>query len=150
MAKRGVEVRGDSPAEDSDLMKITPLGSGQEVQISQSWSWWNSLVAIAMKLVKFEWKHKDHDLQVGRSCHIVQFKDKKIMLDCGIHPGLTGMDALPFVDMIEADQVRIYILSRNSKLILRSTFCSSLTSTWTTPAPCPGSSRKPPSAANAS
>jgi hypothetical protein len=27
------------------------------------------------------------------------------MLDCGIHPGLTGMDALPFVDMIEADQV---------------------------------------------
>ena len=45
MAKRGVEVRGDSPAEDSDLMKITPLGSGQEVQISQSWSWWRSLVA---------------------------------------------------------------------------------------------------------
>jgi hypothetical protein len=28
------------------------------------------------------------------------------MLDCGIHPGLTGMDALPFVDMIEADQVK--------------------------------------------
>ena len=27
------------------------------------------------------------------------------MLDCGIHPGLSGMDALPFVDMIEADQV---------------------------------------------
>ena len=24
-------MRGDSPAEDSDLMKITPLGSGQEV-----------------------------------------------------------------------------------------------------------------------
>ena len=36
MAKRGVEVRGDSPAEDSDLMKITPLGSGQEVQISHT------------------------------------------------------------------------------------------------------------------
>ena len=32
------------------------------------------------------------------------------MLDCGIHPGLTGMDALPFVDMIEADQVRIYFV----------------------------------------
>ena len=66
-----------SPTEESDLMKITPLGSGQEV---------------------------------GRSCHVVQFKDKKIMLDCGIHPGLTGMDALPFVDMIEADQVRIYFV----------------------------------------
>ena len=47
-----------SPSEESDQMKITPLGSGQEV---------------------------------GRSCHVVQFKDKKIMLDCGIHPGLTSM-----------------------------------------------------------
>ena len=62
MAKRGVEVRGDSPAEDSDLMKITPLGSGQEVKISQSWSWWKSLVVNAMNLVKFLWKHKDYDL----------------------------------------------------------------------------------------
>ena len=59
-----------SPSEESDQMKITPLGSGQEV---------------------------------GRSCHVVQFKDKKIMLDCGTQPGLTGMDALPFVDCIEAD-----------------------------------------------
>lgn len=77
MAKRSAEGRA-SPAEDSDLMKITPLGSGQEV---------------------------------GRSCHIVQFKDKKIMLDCGIHPGLTGMDALPFVDMIEADQIDLLLIS---------------------------------------
>jgi len=77
MAKRVAEGRS-SPAEDSDLMKITPLGSGQEV---------------------------------GRSCHIVQFKDKKVMLDCGIHPGLTGMDALPFVDMIEADQIDLLLIS---------------------------------------
>ena len=67
-----------SPTEESDLMKITPLGSGQEV---------------------------------GRSCHVVQFKDKKIMLDCGIHPGLTGMDALPFVDCIEADQIDLLLIS---------------------------------------
>ena len=90
MAKRGMEVRGDSPAEDSDLMKITPLGSGQEV--------------VLTRLI-FSWSQNYSTLKVGRSCHIVQFKDKKIMLDCGIHPGLTGMDALPFVDMIEADQV---------------------------------------------
>jgi len=77
MAKGGVEVI-NMPAEESDLMKITPLGSGQEV---------------------------------GRSCHIIQFKDKKIMLDCGIHPGLSGMDALPFVDMIEADQVDLLLIS---------------------------------------
>lgn len=67
-----------APAEDSDLMKITPLGAGQEV---------------------------------GRSCHIIDFKEKKIMLDCGIHPGLTGMDALPFVDMIEADQIDLLLIS---------------------------------------
>ena len=90
MAKRGMEVRGDSPAEDSDLMKITPLGSGQEV--------------VLTRLI-FSWSQNYSTLKVGQSCHIVQFKDKKIMLDCGIHPGLTGMDALPFVDMIEADQV---------------------------------------------
>ena len=36
------------------------------------------------------------------------------MLDCGIHPGLSGMDALPFVDMIEADQVikHFYLFSK--------------------------------------
>ena len=46
-----------------------------------------------------------------RSCHVIQFKDKKIMLDCGIHPGLTGMDALPFVDCIEADQIDLLLIS---------------------------------------
>ena len=49
MAKRGVEVRGDSPAEDSDLMKITPLGSGQEVKISQSWSMVMVMVEIPLE-----------------------------------------------------------------------------------------------------
>ncbi|KAF3835834.1 hypothetical protein F7725_028392 [Dissostichus mawsoni] len=34
--------------------------------------------------------------EVGRSCIILEFKGRKIMLDCGIHPGLEGMDALPF------------------------------------------------------
>ena len=67
-----------SPTDDSDLMKITPVGSG---------------------------------LEVGRSFHVVQFKDKKNMFDCGIHPGLTGMDALPFVDCIEADHIDFLLIS---------------------------------------
>ena len=25
--------------------------------------------------------------EVGRSCHLLQFKGKSILLDCGIHPG---------------------------------------------------------------
>jgi len=49
--------------------------------------------------------------EVGRSCIMLEFKGKKIMLDCGIHPGLSGMDALPFVDMIEADQIDLLLIS---------------------------------------
>lgn len=33
-------------------------------------------------------------------------------LDCGIHPGLSGMDALPFVDLIEADEVDLLFISQ--------------------------------------
>ncbi|KAL0870191.1 hypothetical protein ABMA27_006335 [Loxostege sticticalis] len=42
---------------------------------------------------------------------MLEFKGKKIMLDCGIHPGLSGMDALPFVDLIEADEVDLLLIS---------------------------------------
>lgn len=42
---------------------------------------------------------------------MLEFKGKKIMLDCGIHPGLQGMDALPFVDLIEADEVDLLFIS---------------------------------------
>ena len=48
---------------------------------------------------------------MGRSCHLLEFKDKRILLDCGIHPGLSGMDALPFVDMIEADKIDLLLIS---------------------------------------
>ncbi|KAJ6638439.1 Cleavage and polyadenylation specificity factor 73 [Pseudolycoriella hygida] len=49
--------------------------------------------------------------EVGRSCIMLEFKGKSIMLDCGIHPGLSGMDALPFVDLIEADEVDLLFIS---------------------------------------
>jgi len=68
---------GESP-EESDLLKITPLGSGQEV---------------------------------GRSCHILEFKGKKVMLDCGIHPGYTGLDSLPFIDDIDPAEVDLLLIS---------------------------------------
>ncbi|XP_014253998.1 cleavage and polyadenylation specificity factor 73 [Cimex lectularius] len=66
------------PAEESDLLAITPLGAGQEV---------------------------------GRSCIMIEYKGKKIMLDCGIHPGLTGMDALPFVDIVDTDEIDLLLVS---------------------------------------
>ncbi|KAG5683095.1 hypothetical protein PVAND_012398 [Polypedilum vanderplanki] len=49
--------------------------------------------------------------EVGRSCIMLEFKGKKIMLDCGIHPGLAGMDALPFVDLIEPDEIDLLFIS---------------------------------------
>ncbi|XP_065901282.1 cleavage and polyadenylation specificity factor subunit 3-like [Dysidea avara] len=49
--------------------------------------------------------------EVGRSCVMLEFKGKKIMLDCGIHPGLSGMDALPYTDMIEADEIDLLLIS---------------------------------------
>lgn len=49
--------------------------------------------------------------EVGRSCIYLQFKGKKILLDFGIHPGLNGMDALPFVDFIDVDQIDLLLVS---------------------------------------
>lgn len=57
-------------AGDSELMKITPLGAGQEV---------------------------------GRSCILLQFKGRNVMLDCGCHPGREGSDSLPFFDSIDCE-----------------------------------------------
>lgn len=33
------------------------------------------------------------------------------MLDCGIHPGMSGLDALPYVDLIEADEIDLLLVS---------------------------------------
>lgn len=40
------------------------------------------------------------------------YLERKIMLDCGIHPGLSGMDALPFVDLIEADEIDLLFITQ--------------------------------------
>lgn len=39
--------------------------------------------------------------EVGRSCVLMKFKGKTIMLDCGIHPAHTGFSALPYFDELE-------------------------------------------------
>lgn len=44
-------------SDENDVLKITPLGAGNEV---------------------------------GRSCILLEYKEKTIMLDCGLHPGLQG------------------------------------------------------------
>nr|XP_039259964.1 cleavage and polyadenylation specificity factor subunit 3-like [Styela clava] len=64
--------------EETDLLKITPLGSGQEV---------------------------------GRSCHLMEYKGKKIMLDCGIHPGISGLAGLPYLDFSDPDKVDLLLVT---------------------------------------
>ncbi len=39
--------------------------------------------------------------EVGRSCILLQYKGRNVMLDCGVHPGREGSDSLPFFDNIE-------------------------------------------------
>ena len=63
---------------DEDVLRLRPLGAGQEV---------------------------------GRSCIYMEFKGKKILMDMGIHPGLNGMDSLPFVDLIDPEEIDLLLIS---------------------------------------
>ncbi|XP_052067677.1 cleavage and polyadenylation specificity factor subunit 3-like [Mytilus californianus] len=49
--------------------------------------------------------------EVGRSCHILEFKGKKIMLDCGIHPGLHGVASLPYLDCVDVEDIDLLLIS---------------------------------------
>ncbi|CCG84330.1 protein of unknown function [Taphrina deformans PYCC 5710] len=49
--------------------------------------------------------------EVGRSCHIIQFKDKTIMLDAGVHPAYSGQASLPYYDEFDLSEVDILLIS---------------------------------------
>ncbi|CDK24139.1 unnamed protein product [Kuraishia capsulata CBS 1993] len=49
--------------------------------------------------------------EVGRSCHIVQYKDKTIMLDAGVHPAYNGLESLPFYDEFDLSKVDILLIT---------------------------------------
>jgi cleavage and polyadenylation specificity factor subunit 3 len=49
--------------------------------------------------------------EVGRSCHILEFRDIKVMLDIGIHPGYDGLNGLPFLDRVELDQIDVLLIT---------------------------------------
>ncbi|KAG4305104.1 hypothetical protein PORY_001274 [Pneumocystis oryctolagi] len=50
--------------------------------------------------------------EVGRSCHVIQFKGKTVMLDAGVHPAYNGIAALPFYDEIDLSTVDILLISQ--------------------------------------
>lgn len=80
MSKRKIVPPTLVPAGDeSDMLKITPLGAGQEV---------------------------------GRSCILVEYKSKTILLDCGLHPAYTGIAALPFFDEVDPSSIDLILISQ--------------------------------------
>ena len=50
--------------------------------------------------------------EVGRSCHILQYKGKIVMLDAGMHTGREGMAAMPYFDDFDLGTVDILLISQ--------------------------------------
>lgn len=50
--------------------------------------------------------------EVGRSCHIVQYKGKTVMLDAGQHPAYDGLAALPYFDEFDLGTVDVLLISQ--------------------------------------
>ncbi|CAJ0650398.1 11363_t:CDS:2, partial [Entrophospora sp. SA101] len=49
--------------------------------------------------------------EVGRSCLVIQYKGKTVMLDAGVHPAYNGLAALPFYDEIDPATVDVLLIS---------------------------------------
>ncbi|EDO15858.1 hypothetical protein Kpol_1009p4 [Vanderwaltozyma polyspora DSM 70294] len=49
--------------------------------------------------------------EVGRSCHVLQFKGKTVMLDTGIHPAYQGLASLPFYDEFDLSKIDVLLIS---------------------------------------
>ncbi|CAB9529774.1 Endoribonuclease YSH1 [Seminavis robusta] len=49
--------------------------------------------------------------EVGRSCHVLEFRGMTLLLDCGIHPGYDGMNGLPFLDRVEPEQIDVCLIT---------------------------------------
>lgn len=49
--------------------------------------------------------------EVGRSCVILRYKGRSVMLDCGNHPAKSGLDSLPFFDSIQCDKIDLVLVT---------------------------------------
>lgn len=49
--------------------------------------------------------------EVGRSCHIVEYKGKVVMLDAGVHPAYSGIESLPFYDDYDLSKVDVLLIT---------------------------------------
>ncbi|KAJ2779782.1 endoribonuclease ysh1 [Coemansia javaensis] len=49
--------------------------------------------------------------EVGRSCILLQYKGKTVMLDCGLHAGHEGINSLPFFDDVDPETVDLLLVT---------------------------------------
>ena len=49
--------------------------------------------------------------EVGRSCHVLRFKGKVILLDCGLHPAYSGIASLPYFDEINPADIDLILIT---------------------------------------
>ncbi|ODV82986.1 hypothetical protein CANARDRAFT_30453 [[Candida] arabinofermentans NRRL YB-2248] len=49
--------------------------------------------------------------EVGRSCHIVEYRGKVVMLDAGVHPAYSGVESLPYYDDFDLSKVDVLLIS---------------------------------------
>jgi len=49
--------------------------------------------------------------EVGRSCIVIKYKGKTVMLDCGIHPAYRGEEAKPFLDEVDIPDIDLLLVS---------------------------------------
>ena len=49
--------------------------------------------------------------EVGRSCILLQFKGKNILLDCGLHPGIEGEGALPYLHSVNLSTIDFILIT---------------------------------------
>ncbi|XP_055357923.1 cleavage and polyadenylation specificity factor subunit 3-like [Paramacrobiotus metropolitanus] len=49
--------------------------------------------------------------EVGRSCILLEFKGKRILLDMGIHPAFHGHASLPYLDHINVEDIELLLIT---------------------------------------
>jgi len=49
--------------------------------------------------------------EVGRSCGVLRYKGKTVMLDCGIHPGKSGYESLPIFDSVALEEIDLLLVT---------------------------------------
>lgn len=50
--------------------------------------------------------------EVGRSCCVLQYRGKIIVCDAGVHPALSGIASLPFVDELDWSTVDALLVTQ--------------------------------------